>query len=105
MPGIFGPQTFLRQLARSYAHPAQHIVVGPGTTNDPTVLEPTRRALAGVVGSSHVAPPRERAFLRSYARDFPATPPDIAGSELVSGYRDAMGFVGQPYIWAARYLF
>jgi branched-chain amino acid transport system substrate-binding protein len=90
VPGIFEPQTFLKQLARSYANPAQHIVVGPGTTDDPTVLEQTRRALAGVIGSSYVDPTRERAYLRGYARDFPGMPTDIAGGELVTGYRDAM---------------
>jgi branched-chain amino acid transport system substrate-binding protein len=90
IPGFFDPVGFLNRLAKRFRDPARHIVVGPSVTNDPALLRSTRRALAGVTGSSFVDPARMRSFLRSYARAFPGTPTDLAGNELVTGYRDAV---------------
>ena len=87
---FFGPARFLQRLARRADDPAREILVGPGVTNDPGLLRATAASLDGVAGSSYVDPGRMRSFLRAYARAFPGTPVDVAGSELVTGYRDAM---------------
>ena len=87
---LFDPAGFLRELASRYESPARHIVVGPPITDAPALLRSTRRALAGVAGSSYADPARMRDYLRAHARAFPGTPTDVAGSELVTGYRDAV---------------
>src|SRR5262249_55297269 len=89
-PGIVEPGGFLTRLARRYADPSRHILVGPTIIDDPSLLSSTRRALAGVVGASFTDPPRLRAYLRRYARAFPGMPKDVAAGELVTGYRDAL---------------
>lgn len=89
-PGIFGPAGLLNRLAQRFRNPARHIVVGPSITDDPTLLRSTRRALAGVPGSSYVDPERVREYLREFEHAFPGTPTDVAGNELVTSYHDAV---------------
>ena len=90
VPSTFDPAGFINRLAARYANPARHILVGPSVTDDPTLLGPTRRALTGVVGSSYVNPSLMRGYLDAYRRTFPGASTDVAGNELVSGYRDAV---------------
>src|SRR5262249_60067378 len=66
------------------------IPAGPSVTAEPALLGPTRAALAGVTGSSYTDPDRLRAYLRAHARAFPGMSADLAGNELVTGYRDAV---------------
>lgn len=89
-PAFFGPTEFLKALAESADDPAREIVVGPSVTDDPAMLRSTASALAGVRGTSNAEPARTDAFLRDYEAEFPGTPTAVAGSELVTGYRDAM---------------
>lgn len=89
-PQLFGPAGFLQRLAGRFGNPGQHIVVGPSVTDDPVLLGTTRGALADVAGSSFAHPARMRAYLRAYAEAFPGTSADVAGGELVTGYRDAV---------------
>ncbi len=56
VPSTFDPEGFLKRLAGRYADPSRHILLGPAVIDDPTLLGPTRGALAGVVGSSYVDP-------------------------------------------------
>ena len=71
--------------------PARQIVVGPGLIDDPALLRETRGALDGVVGSSNVDPERLRGLpARVRARLPRRARPSVAGSEQVSGYRDAV---------------
>jgi hypothetical protein len=72
---FFGASGFLKRLARRAEEPAREIVAGPALMDDPTILRATSRALAQVTGSSYVDPPRMRAYLRDYARAFPACRP------------------------------
>jgi branched-chain amino acid transport system substrate-binding protein len=88
--GFFGPEGFLKALARRVRDPAREILLGPGVMDDPALLRSTGRALAGVTGSSFVRPERLRAYLSRYEKAFPGTSRDVAGSELVTGYRDAV---------------
>lgn len=89
-PAITDPGGFLRRIAGRYHDPSRHLLVGPMVVGDPTLLRTTRRALTGVSGSSFNDPGRLRAYLRAYARAFPGIPAEVAGSELVTGYHDAV---------------
>lgn len=86
----FRPAEFIKRLARRVADPAHEIVVGPGVVDEPDLLRATAPALAGVAATSHVDPPRMRAYLRAFGRAYPGASTAIARHELVSGYRDAM---------------
>jgi branched-chain amino acid transport system substrate-binding protein len=88
--GFFGPAGFMRRLARRVGEPARRIVVGPGLIDDPVLLDETARALDGVAGSSNIDPERLRRYLRAFARAFPGVAASVAGSDQVSGYRDAV---------------
>lgn len=87
---FFGPAAFISRLARRAADPAREIVVGPVVVDDPSLLRATAPALEGVVASSAVDPQTMRAYLERYARAFPGVPSEIARTELVTGYRDAV---------------
>src|SRR5262249_55784607 len=87
---VFEPAAFLRRLAQRFPDPWRHIVVGPSVTAEPILLGATRRALAGVTGSSYTDPARVRAYLEAHSRAFPGMSADLAGGELVIGYRDAV---------------
>ena len=87
---FFGPQAFLRRLARRVGDPARRIVVGPGIADAPALLAETGRALDGVTAGSNVEPARLAGYLTAFARTFPGVDPDVAAGEQVSGYRDAM---------------
>jgi branched-chain amino acid transport system substrate-binding protein len=87
---FFGPAGFIKHLARRVADPTRELVVGPGIVDEPGLLRATGPALAGVIGSSHVDPSRMRQHRRAYARAFPGTSSTVAGTELVTGYRDAV---------------
>jgi ABC-type branched-subunit amino acid transport system substrate-binding protein len=89
-PQFFGPAGFLQRLAGRFGDPGQHIVVGPSVTDDPVLLGSVRGKLANVAGSSFAHPQRMQAYLRSYADAFPGASAEIAGGELVTGYRDAV---------------
>ena len=89
-PQVFNPAGFLQRLAGSFGNPGQHIVVGPSVTDDPALLGATRGKLTDVAGSSFAHPAQMQAYLRSYAEAFPGTSTDIAGGQLVTGYRDAV---------------
>ena len=89
-PLFHGPTGFLRRLAGRVGSPARRIVVGPTVTDDPALLADTGAALDGVTGSSYVDPARMRAYLQEYERVFPGIPTDVARSELVTDYRDAV---------------
>ena len=88
--GFFGPEGFLKALARRARDPAREILVGPGLIDDPALVRSVGRSLAGVTGSSFVRPDRLRAYLARYEKAFPGTSRDVASTELVTGYRDAM---------------
>jgi ABC-type branched-subunit amino acid transport system substrate-binding protein len=88
--GFFGPAGFMRRLGRRVDEPGRRIVVGPGLTDDAALLRQTRGAIDGAVGSSNVEPLQLRAYLRSFSRAFPGIDADLAASEQVSGYRDAV---------------
>ena len=88
--GFFGPEGFLKALARRVRDPAREILVGPGIMDDPALVRSVGRSLAGVTGSSFVRPERLRAYLRRYEKAFPGTSRDVASTELVTGYRDAV---------------
>lgn len=89
VPAFANPAGFLNRLAERYRPPAQRILLGPATVDEPALLRTTRRALGGVVGSSFERPARLRAYLRSFHDAFPGIPADVAGGELVTGYSDA----------------
>lgn len=90
VPSLFDPEGFLNRLAERFPEPARQIVVGPSVTDDPLLLRSTRRALAGVTGSSYVDPARMSEYLHAHASAFPGIPADVAGNELVTGYHDAV---------------
>jgi len=89
-PAVFEPGGLLRRLAARYDDPGRHILVGPSVTDEPTLLGSTRRALAGVTGSSYTDPERLRTYLHAHAEAFPGMSADIAGNELVTGYWDSV---------------
>ena len=82
VPSTFDPEGFLKRLAGRYADPSRHILLGPAVVDDPTLLGPTRGALAGVVGSSYVDPVRMRRYLAAYREAFPGTSADVAGERI-----------------------
>ena len=70
--------------------PARRIVLGPGLMGDPALLRTVGAPLHGATGSTYDRPALMRAYLRRYAEAFPGTSRDVASSELVTGYRDAV---------------
>jgi branched-chain amino acid transport system substrate-binding protein len=98
-PALFSPARFLQRLAGRLGSPARRMLVGPSVVDDPDLLRATRRALAGVVGSSAVSArersPALRRYLRAMARAFPGVASDTARGQLVRGYRDAVELVAR----------
>jgi branched-chain amino acid transport system substrate-binding protein len=87
---FFGPAGFIRRLAARWDDPARALVVGSVVVDEPALLRATAPALAGVAASSAVDPLRMRNYVEQYERAFPGASTDIARTELVTGYRDAM---------------
>ena len=87
---FFGPGEFLKRLAARTPDPARGILLGPGITGDPALLKSAGPGLAGVTGSAYDRPARVRAYLRRYSRAFPALSREVASTELVTGYHDAV---------------
>jgi branched-chain amino acid transport system substrate-binding protein len=94
---FFGPARLIQRLTRARRDPARSILVGAAVADDPTLRAAVGRSLAGVTASSFVDPLRMRAYRRAYARAFPGAPLDIATSELVTGYRDAVEALMQAF--------
>jgi ABC-type branched-subunit amino acid transport system substrate-binding protein len=87
---FFGPAGFLKRLAARTGDPARGILLGPGIMGDPAMLRSVGPGLEGVTGSAYDHPARVRAYLRRYSRAFPGLSREVASTELVTGYRDAV---------------
>jgi branched-chain amino acid transport system substrate-binding protein len=87
---FFAPAPLIQRVVDSRDEPARSIVVGAAVADDPTLRSALGHTLTGVTANSFVDPTRLRAYRRAYANAFPGAPLDIATSELVTGYRDAV---------------
>ena len=87
---FFGPEAFLRRLARRMRDPGERVLLGAGIADDEALLRSTRDALEGAGAVSLVDPAARRRYLRAFADAFPAVPRDVAATGAVAGFHDAV---------------
>jgi branched-chain amino acid transport system substrate-binding protein len=87
---FFGPEAFLRRLARTMRDPAARVLLGAGIADDEGLLRSTGDALDGAGAVSLIDPAARSRYLQAFAEAFPAVPRDVAATSAVAGYHDAM---------------